>query len=443
MDGMPDAGLAQMAQVPDITALAKMQIDAEQAARNKMRSAYAAQQAQQQVPQQTVAQEVMSQLDQGLGAAPLPEEFFSAAGGGIVAMADGGDPEIERLRKRAEAQKNTVVPQNTAAAGLGAAKVPAAAKTKAPAQQTAAAESSEKSAKPVGGLRGAQAAFEAAQNEGLAAFKAAQPDYKTLGADYKAKVEGLGQYGVDRENDLAAQEESAQREFEQERWGALALGFAEMASTPGSLFEAIAAGAKVGSKELSTIQQAHKELKREIAKERALIAEKRRAEALGLADKVVEFDKLAAEQSLKIAEKQVDVKNAVAKSGIDVEQALLNAQTQKDVASTYAGSRSTATGAKPLTAAQKANIMNQATAAVDKQINEAPALRLSSQQNPGLRQQMITEEYARRLAVAEESPYSAPSSDVAPPTSGGLATQGGRPVPSGGYNDGWGQMTVR
>jgi hypothetical protein len=87
---MSDQQLQQSKGLPSITQLAQMTLQAEEQQRAQMRAAQQAQMAQQ--PQGTVADEEMARIaamEQGIG--DVPADFFTAAGGGIVAFNEGDE----------------------------------------------------------------------------------------------------------------------------------------------------------------------------------------------------------------------------------------------------------------------------------------------------------------------------------------------------------------
>lgn len=333
MDALPDEGVDRMARVPGITALAKMQIEAEQAARNKMRAAFAAQQSQQQQPQMTVAEEMMSQLDQGLGGAPLPDDFMSAQGdSGIVAMAGGGDPEIERLRARSEAQRNTIIP-GTSGASPGTARNTDPTGTVKPAATAGGI---------FGPLRAAQDEYAVNTRAGLTAWEAAQPDINLTKERHLEGLRAAGEYGTAMEAGVNEDAAAAEAALTQDRWLTMSEAFAKMASTPGTFMQSLAEGLGMGAKEIRGINNAYAKLARERNEKLGLIKEKRRAEEMGLVDKAAEYDRKIADQQLAIEDKRLEIGEKLAASGVNVEKAITGYNAQLQQASINKG-----TGADP------------------------------------------------------------------------------------------------
>jgi hypothetical protein len=107
--GMSDQQLQQTQGLPSITELARMTLAAEAQQRAQMRQQAMAQQAMmQQQPQATVAEEQMAALG-GISDLPAPNlenlgDEYTAAGGGIVAFAPGGDVDLEKQREEDRAR---------------------------------------------------------------------------------------------------------------------------------------------------------------------------------------------------------------------------------------------------------------------------------------------------------------------------------------------------
>jgi len=264
-DRMSDQQLDRTAQMPSITDLAKMTLDAEAQQRAQMRQAAAAQQAMMAPqPQATVAEEQMAAIDamdQGLGGLEVPDDMISDEGmasGGIVAFANGDeipDPYDMRLRRGPVIAGVTDQPPAPVPAPLVEEKPPA----------------------PPGGpnYSGIMGLFDqerirqiAAQEE-LGRLRAADlaADRDALAEEEKRAVE----YGAEREKRLKGQEEKlAGSEKQNFNMTLIDIGLAMMAGQSPDALQNIAAGAQQGLKgyqgRLQNIQDSREKLDESMAR---------------------------------------------------------------------------------------------------------------------------------------------------------------------------------
>jgi hypothetical protein len=113
--GMSDEQLQRTQGLPSITEIAELTLENEAKQRALRRQQATAQQAMmQQQPQTTVAEERMAMLNRGIGGLEVPDNLvigdddggdeYTAAGGGIVAFAPGGDVDLEKQREEDRAR---------------------------------------------------------------------------------------------------------------------------------------------------------------------------------------------------------------------------------------------------------------------------------------------------------------------------------------------------
>jgi hypothetical protein len=248
-DDMSDPQMQKSMGLASITDLAKLQIAQKLAQNGQIRQA--AQQAQastQQQPQSTITEEALTSM--GVGGLDVPEDTFSAAGGGIVAFAEGGtslrgmendlgipygtESEFEKKRREAQeaqasmipggnAKSDTVLPSSptTSMAGIGALMNP----------------------KSVQDARASAATMDesAAQGDVIAAQ---QQEQKYI-EDQKA----LGERGTEREAGLREQQDELKgKEDKNFNMAIIEAGLAMMSGNSANAFENIGKGALVGTK---------------------------------------------------------------------------------------------------------------------------------------------------------------------------------------------------
>ena len=248
-NSMSDAQMQTSMGLASITDLAKLQIAQKLAQNGQIRQA--AQQAEastQQQPQSTITEEALTSM--GVGGLDVPEDTFSAAGGGIVAFAEGGtslrgmenglgipygtESEFEKKRREAQeaqasmmpggnAKSDTVLPSSptTSMAGIGALLNPQSLQ-----DARASAATMDESA--------AQGDVIAAQQEGQ---------------QYAADQAALGERGTEREAGLRKQQgELEGKEDKNFNMAIIEAGLAMMSGNSANAFENIGKGALVGTK---------------------------------------------------------------------------------------------------------------------------------------------------------------------------------------------------
>ena len=250
-NSMSDAQMQKSMGLASITDLAKLQIAQKLAQNNQIRQA--AQQAQastQPQPETTIAEETLSEM--GVGGLDVPEDTFSAAGGGIIAFAEGGtslrgienglgipygtESEFEKKRREAQEQEaqasmtpggsaksDTVLPSSptTSMSGIGALLNP----------------------KSVQDARKKAVTMDEEVAQGV--VTGAEDEIKQYNADQAA----LGERGTEREAGLRKQQgELEGKEDKNLNMAIIEAGLAMMSGNSANAFENIGKGALVGTK---------------------------------------------------------------------------------------------------------------------------------------------------------------------------------------------------
>ena len=447
---LPDQQLQERMDSPTVATIAKMAAEKELMDRNQLREGIAAmQQGVPQMPTQTVAEEMLTQM--GIGSLPVPDEVMpdaAMAGGGIVAFEDGGVIEvpegtawweIESIKLDNPGREVRVVPRN-AGAGRGIAAGPTAeqlAQAFGPstvssgiaqgAQQTQDGAPAPQGGQPAqGGIASLSPAArmaevkrlagdgsqlrERAQQMGEAEIAAREADIRELQAD---QAEGA-QFWADMRKKVESKVEGLSKdEYDSKTNQLLTIGATLLATdSPNfgtALGQALGAGVQVKQKDEERIR----------ARKDALDARMDELAALERGEKRGDKKELRAAKSaynnaktdLAKALYQVD-KDAfdrdfeLAKSSVD---AFAKEQSAQSIAATYAGGRSGA-GAGGMTAYQMAQLREKAIDNVSKELEKNFKLRGEVAKNPNLREQLIQQQIQTILGTQQGTATGAPTS---------------------------------
>jgi len=249
-NSMSDAQMQTSMGLASITDLAKLQIAQKLAQNGQIRQA--AQQAEastQQQPQSTITEEALSEM--GVGGLDVPEDTFSAAGGGIVAFADGGPYENRTAGRLASSQKDSEtnlerIRAAEAAAAAQASMIPGAK------SDTVLPSSPTTSMAGIGALMNPQSIQDDRAKAATMDESAAQGDVITAQQQEQKYVEdqaALGERGTEREAGLREQQDELKgKEDKNFNMAIIEAGLAMMSGNSANAFENIGKGALVGTK---------------------------------------------------------------------------------------------------------------------------------------------------------------------------------------------------
>ena len=262
-DKMSDSQMQNAMGLASITDLAKLQIAQKMAQNNQIRQAAAqAQAAQQQQPQGSIADEALAEL--GVGALDVPDEMFSAAGGGIVAFATGGtslrgleaeagipygtESEFEKRRKKLQESRTRSMAKKAEDDMLSPQVEARPLTTKAPAAPTQKATSVAEYEAMLSSEALKDAQYQAGELAKGAAEGKVVASQQELDA-YRTSQEALGQRGTEREASLREQKDELKGKGEKNvSMALLEAGLAMMSGNSQYALENIGKGALVGTK---------------------------------------------------------------------------------------------------------------------------------------------------------------------------------------------------
>lgn len=270
-DKMSDQQMQGVMGLASVTDLAKMQIAQKLAQNNQIRQAAQQAQAQAQAgqqPQASIAEEAMMQM--GVGGLDVPEDTFNAAGGGIVAFAEGGDAEggdaggaRERFGMGYSAEEDAAYKRKAQAEAKAKAEAKAAAEERARVAArdvTKPSASPTSAAPPASDYAGLNSLIGKYANLGDEPMKAAEEATKTAGnaaiqaneefvAQMRRDQAAMGERGVEEmESIKASQKDMEGAKDKNLNMSLIEAGLAMMAGTSQYAFENIGKGALVGTK---------------------------------------------------------------------------------------------------------------------------------------------------------------------------------------------------
>ena len=284
-DNMSDPQMQQAMGLASISDLAKLQIAQKLAQNGQIRqAAQQAQAAAQPQPQGTIADEALAEM--GIGGLDVPDETFSAAGGGIVAFATGGtslrgleaeagipygtESEFEKRRKKLEkeAEARRMREKKAADRAKEDKMLPNGGKsdTVLPTTPTTAAIPAApqlpKEMQTVGGIAGLMTNPEIEANRATAdtmSEAAAQGDViaaQQAEEQYIKDQAALGVRGKEREESLRAQQDELKgKEDKNFNMALIETGLAMMAGTSANPFENIGKAGLIGKKSYEASQE--------------------------------------------------------------------------------------------------------------------------------------------------------------------------------------------
>jgi hypothetical protein len=406
---MSDQQLDRTVQMPSITDLARMTLDAEAQQRAQMRQAAMQQQAMMAPqPQGTVAEEQMAAIDamdQGLGGLDVPEIVgeYTAAGGGIVAFAQGDEVELfpganEQLALYDE-------PRLRAAGAMTPEEERKRRNARTRTAETIMAEApvAERRAVPMGTRAPAPRATESAP-AGIAGLL--PKNLQDLQAQYRSEIEGaaragekleedrlaaikrdqeeMPEIGAEREKRLKAQEKSLEgAESKNFNMALIEAGLAIMAGDSANAFENIGKGAMVGTKAYTTGMGRIQSRKEKLD------------ESIMALDELRYGDKKASKKDLRDAEaavnkaKQQTATALAAVTGKEADVAVDMYTKQLDRRATLAAASMRSSKEDGLTANQRAMIRDKAVDNVTAELAKNMKLAMQVQRTPGLRDELI------------------------------------------------------
>ena len=259
-NSMSDPQMQQAMGLPNITALAKLQIEQKLAQNNMLRQAQArAEAAAQPQPQSTVAEEALAEM--GIGGLDVPEETFNAAGGGIVAFAGGGTSYERRSARRLGASQKdseTNLLNQDLLRKYNAEQQKRKAKSDTVLPSTPAVPAAPGLPAELSTVAGIQGLYTNPQIEAdratadLMGKEAAESDVAAAQQQmdqFKADQAALGERGTEREKSLREQQEELKgKEDKNLNMALIEAGLAMMAGNSANAFENIGKGALVGTK---------------------------------------------------------------------------------------------------------------------------------------------------------------------------------------------------
>ena len=251
-NSMSDAQMQKSMGLASITDLAKLQIAQKLAQNNQIRQA--AQQAQastQPQPETTIAEETLSEM--GVGGLDVPEDTFSAAGGGIIAFANGGPYENRTAGRLASSQEDAETNLERIRAAEAAAAAQASMTPGGSAKSdTVLPSSPTTSMSGIGALlnpKSVQDARATAASMDEAAAQGAVTGAEDEMQQYNADQAALGERGTEREAGLRKQQgELEGKEDKNLNMAIIEAGLAMMSGNSANAFENIGKGALVGTK---------------------------------------------------------------------------------------------------------------------------------------------------------------------------------------------------
>ena len=345
MKYMPDAGLQKMAQLTDVTELAKAQIAQKLKTNQDIRAA--AQVQPQQAQQPTVAEEAVAEMYAGLGGAEMPQDFLNPemmAGGGIVALAGGGDYDREARRSGAA---SVYTPSGGLMPGGPMAPPPA------PSAKGEPAPDAKGSATPK--LDMYQQRMQAAEKSatGLEAINAKyekmldDPAYNSALAAMEKTILEQPEYGLKLQKLYEEEGEQSAKDMVSEIWFKAAEAFANFATAKkGEEGEKLGESLGIAAKGISSIRTANAKLNRDRKKDLALLEEERELKKLGKTKDLYEVQKERRGVQADILKSQMDLGYKVAQITGDAAGDVLSAQaTLGSAAQRAAGSDPKLTGA--------------------------------------------------------------------------------------------------
>jgi hypothetical protein len=419
MKYMPEAGLQKMAQLTDVTELAKAQIAQKLQTNQDIRAA--AQVQPQQAQQPTVAEEAVAEMYAGLGGAEMPQDFLNPemmAGGGIVALSGGGDYEREARRSGAASIPTMgATPQQSplAPSGIAQQAAPGAVKPKLDmyGARRAAVEEDTKA------LEGLNAKYEELLND---------PAYNAALADTEAAIKAIPEYGAGLQALYEQEGEEAAKSMTSDMWFKAAEAFANFATAKeGEEGEKLAESLGVAAKGLGAIKKDYAQLERARKKDIELLKEERAAKAVDNKKAVLDIQAQRRKNELEIQKSRIDLAGEVAKLNQDAAGDILSSQTQTQVAGMYAANKGT--GSKQSSAELRA-LQTSLTQELNKLVGESKNIFDPTQK---VEHQAKIDDVSARLRDVQARLAELGGMTAEPTsTAGGLTTQGGRPVPAGG-----------
>jgi hypothetical protein len=434
---LPDQQLQERMDSPTVATIAKMAAEKELMDRNQFREGIAAmQQGVPQMPTQTVAEEMLTQM--GIGGLPVPDDVMpdaAMAGGGIVAFEDGGVIEvpegtawweIENIKMANPGQGVRIVPR-TAGAGRGIAAGPTAeqltqAFTPATAAPSGIAQGAQQTqggapvARPAGLASLSPAARmaevqrlagddsqlrEQAQAIGDAEIAAREEYARSLEAD---QAEGA-QFWSDMRKKVESKVEGLSKdEYDSKTNQLLTIGAALLATdSPNfgtALGQALGSGVQVKAKDEERIRARKDALDARMDELAALERGEKRGDKkeLRAAKSAYNNAKTDLAKSLYQVDKDAFARDfGLAKDSVD---AFAKEQSAERIAGTYAGGRSGA-GAGGMTAYQMAQLRDKAIKNVEKRLDKDFKLRNEVNRNPNRREELIQEQIQTILGTQQ------------------------------------------